>query len=86
MNPEKVQMRSDLALLRRKAAELSEEACGAIPLIRYHLPAYGGEDAVMRADTDKALALMKRLHELKKELVKTQADIKALEKELGSHE
>ncbi len=85
MNPEIVKMRNDLAMLRHKAASLREEASGAIPLIRLYLPPYGN-DAVMSADTEQALSLCKRLHALKKDLVKTLADIKTLEEALGDHE
>ncbi len=85
MNPERVQMRNDLAMLRRKIANLKEEAAGLILLVRQNISPFG-EDYVLRADTAKALEYMKRLHELKTNLVKAMAAAAELEKELGDNE
>ncbi|MCX5785675.1 MAG: hypothetical protein NTX59_08290 [Elusimicrobia bacterium] len=85
MNPEIIQMRNDLALLRRKALRQREEAAGITLLIRLELPVYG-EDPILRTDTAKVLQFTKRLHELKTDLVKSLAGIKALEEALGENE
>jgi len=82
MNPEIVQMRADLALLRRKASKLREEAAGLIVLIRMKVSPYG-EAAVLSCDTKKALELMQRLHEVKTELSAALESVKELEEALG---
>ncbi len=82
MNPEIVEMRNALSGARKKVTKLREETFGALLIVRQNLPVYG-DDAILRADTNKALEYCKRLHELKSDLVKTLATIKQLEEALG---
>jgi hypothetical protein len=84
-NPEILKMRADLALERRKAADLQMTAAGLIPLIRNLLPTYG-DHLLLQCDTGKALDMLRRLHDFKLEYGRVQERIRHLSRELGEDE
>ncbi len=85
MNPEILQMRNELALLRRKASTQRIDAAGFALLIRNELPVFG-DDPILRTNTTNVLEFAKRLHELKTDLMKSLDGIKALQEALGENE
>ncbi len=79
MNLERLQLKGMLAEAKKYLRSLDTEASGLVILIRTLLNPY---ESILKIDTEKALASLKRLNELQNEMKNLEIKIKNMELDL----
>lgn len=79
MNLERLQLKGMLAEAKKNLRSLDTEASGLVILIRTLLNPY---ESILKIDTEKALASLKRLNELQNEMKNLEIKIKNMELDL----
>lgn len=79
MNFERLQLKGMLAEAKKSLRSLDTEASGLVILIRTLLNPY---ESILKIDTEKALASLKRLNEVQSEMKNLEIKIKNMESDL----